>query len=133
MSSNRANHDDELLLMEMRALKPRVERLLDAIETRAEQEGSFKAEVRQTMSDVRYILRELRDGAGNKPSLLSTVADLEQWKKEQVAAEKERRREYLQRIATREQERRNIRTMWAVQIIGWIIAVALAIVGLVKH
>jgi len=55
-SHNRGNLDDEQLLAEMRVLRPRVEKLLDAIEQRAEKDG--EAKLRQAAyRDVKYLLR----------------------------------------------------------------------------
>jgi hypothetical protein len=98
--SRRPPSDDDLLMAELRVLKPKIDRLLDMITERAEEDGAFKADVRRTMDDVRYVLRELRDGDGGRPSLLQTMAEvnkrvgsLEDWRKAQEIAQVEKERE----------------------------------------
>src|SRR5690242_13530332 len=117
MSSRRPN-DDELLLTELRLLKPRVEKLLDAITERAEEDGAFKADMRRMADEMRYVLRELRDGDGGRPSLLQTVAkvnervsSLEGWRDKQDKAQEDR-----------EKEARKLRTTVILFIVGQVIA-----------
>jgi hypothetical protein len=108
-------HDDEMLLFEMRALKPRVERLLDAIEQQAAEKGRRDAQQEQTAIEVKQLLGLVRDGNG-KASLVVSVNELLAWKKQQIHAEIER-----------EKEKRNNRVMTIFNIIGWIIVIAIAI------
>ena len=91
------NQEDQYLLAEMRALKPRVERLLDAIEQQAEERGAFKAEVRAELDR------------------------LKEWRREHAEAEKQR-----------DKEKRDSKNLWLISTIGWILAVVLALIALVK-
>jgi hypothetical protein len=106
MPNQHGNPDDDNvhLLAEMRALKPRVEKLLDAIEARAEEQGAWKATVK---GDIQI---------------------LQKWCDEQKESERQRWHDEQKKRLDDDRERRNRSLTIILSLLGSIIAIIIAVV-----